>query len=336
MTNTVELNLARKQLTDALGDDYKLYTSSLKQWFRRRITKEEFDVEARKLLSNDNAHLHNRFLMAIFSKCQNWTSTHANKETVSSTHSVGKDKFKKGKLKKKSRPIRATFEHRFQPVNPLYCVPPVMAKDASEERRVSFCVREATLPDKVMIHGRMFVTAWDCGLDAVDDEAVELVLTSVEKQLKNILLAIFCRRHFYNKSGGNANTAHRSLETPFSRSNSPESPNIKLERSLSPVDTTADQSPSITYEPDDVGLSFVQQYGAGMFSKPILQPVSLYDVYETLQLDHKVIPSHSVYAINMERLAARLWHPSHEELNQDALHQKEEELKHRIASQTTT
>lgn len=31
-----------------------------------------------------------------------------------------------------------------------------------------------------MIHGRMFVSAWDCGLDAVDDDAVQLVLIAVE------------------------------------------------------------------------------------------------------------------------------------------------------------
>lgn len=34
------------------------------------------------------------------------------------------------------------------------------------------------------------------------------------------------------------------------------------------------------------------------------------------------MPSHTVYALNMERILARLWHPSHEELEQDNIHRQ--------------
>lgn len=37
-----------------------------------------------------------------------------------------------------------------------------------------------TLPDVSMVHGRMFVTAWDCGLDSVEEDAVKLLMIAIE------------------------------------------------------------------------------------------------------------------------------------------------------------
>lgn len=34
------------------------------------------------------------------------------------------------------------------------------------------------------------------------------------------------------------------------------------------------------------------------------------------------MPSHTMYALNMERILSRLWHPSHEELEQDHVHRQ--------------
>lgn len=34
------------------------------------------------------------------------------------------------------------------------------------------------------------------------------------------------------------------------------------------------------------------------------------------------MPSHTMYALNMERILAHLWHPSHEELEQDHIHRQ--------------
>jgi transcriptional adapter 1 len=74
MTATIELNSARRKLQSALGDNQKTYFAHLRAWFRKRATKEEFDIEARKLLSADNSHLHNEFLLAILNKCQTLAS----------------------------------------------------------------------------------------------------------------------------------------------------------------------------------------------------------------------------------------------------------------------
>lgn len=41
-----------------------------------------------------------------------------------------------------------------------------------------------------------------------------------------------------------------------------------------------------------------------------------------MQVHHGVMPSHTMYALNMERVLSRLWHPSHEELEQDHVHRQ--------------
>lgn len=41
-----------------------------------------------------------------------------------------------------------------------------------------------------------------------------------------------------------------------------------------------------------------------------------------MQVHRGVMPSHTMYALNMERIISRLWHPSHEELEQDHVHRQ--------------
>lgn len=41
-----------------------------------------------------------------------------------------------------------------------------------------------------------------------------------------------------------------------------------------------------------------------------------------MQVHHAVMPSHTMYALNMERILCRIWHPSHEELEQDGVHRQ--------------
>ena len=36
------------------------------------------------------------------------------------------------------------------------------------------------LPDPGMVHGRMLVTAWDFGLQAVDDVTVKVIMSALE------------------------------------------------------------------------------------------------------------------------------------------------------------
>jgi hypothetical protein len=74
MTATIELTSARRKLCAALGEKQKDYFAHMKSWFRKRISKEDLDIEARKLITAENGHLHNEFLLAILNKCQTLAS----------------------------------------------------------------------------------------------------------------------------------------------------------------------------------------------------------------------------------------------------------------------
>ena len=162
MTATIELNSARRKLCAALGEKQKDYFAHMKSWFRKRISKEEFDVEARKLITAEDGHLHNEFLLAILNKCQTLASfqpsiSMTNKacssaEQGSSINTSGRmiskgepihkmtcvdpstiliprryegdDRLKIGSYKRqKHRSNKPSFDHRFQPESVLCLAP---------------------------------------------------------------------------------------------------------------------------------------------------------------------------------------------------------------------
>jgi len=47
-------------------------------------------------------------------------------------------------------------------------------------RIVEFAVHELLLPDMAMVHGRFIVSAWEFGLDGIQDDAVKLLSLAVE------------------------------------------------------------------------------------------------------------------------------------------------------------
>ena len=51
--------------------------------------------------------------------------------------------------------------------------------------------REQTLPDLGMIHGRLICSAWDYGLDEVQDDAARMVMQAVE--VKSVKQAVEVR-----------------------------------------------------------------------------------------------------------------------------------------------
>ena len=53
-----------------------------------------------------------------------------------------------------------------------------------------FASRDMLLPDPGMVHGRMLVTAWDYGLDTVDDTSVKVVMHALE--VRHAHLNIHC------------------------------------------------------------------------------------------------------------------------------------------------
>ena len=67
---STELCSSRLKLFAVLGEHQAKYLEHLSSWFSSKSSKEQFDAEARKLLTSRYIPLHNQFLLAILNKCQ--------------------------------------------------------------------------------------------------------------------------------------------------------------------------------------------------------------------------------------------------------------------------
>ena len=328
MTATIELNSARRKLQSALGESQSDYFAHMKRWFRKQTNKEDFDIEARKLLSSDKVHLHNEFLLAILNKCQtlaNFTPAVQPKPSTAELLSPSKyetkvnssetSRLRKGKVKKSNKSNR--FDHRFQPVVISNVVVDVDLYDLHEdEKSLRYCHREfATLPDVSLIHGRTLVSAWEEGLEGVDDPAVELLVSAVQHQLRQIITAMITLRNGYKLRDKIPYAIGSVVPDPWL---------LNSQRRLRPRGADVDVAEATEDDLVPVGKPLISQsqqramleVACGSLTTAAdkaytRRPISLFDLLEAMQKNKALIPSHTVYALNIERVIARLYHKGH-------------------------
>nr|XP_040026556.1 transcriptional adapter 1 isoform X2 [Gasterosteus aculeatus aculeatus] len=295
-----ELEIAKKNLTDAIGDNVKHYWANLKLWFKQKISKEEFDIEARRLLAQEN-------------------------EGVGPLQWQGSLASKPGKPKgKKKCSSRQKFDHRFQPQNPLSGAQPFSPREVGggEEEEMRLSAHTLLLPTRGQLEARMMVTAFELNLDNITDDAVSSMIYAVEHHLKDVLTAVITRRKAYRLRDGRFPYAFGSDVTP----------QPYLKNSLAayhsvtecpPPSASFATGPPPQVSPDEAEQQAVHLLACSAGSLPApLPPINMFDLLEALQVHHGVMPSHTMYALNMERILSRLWHPSHEELEQDHVHRQ--------------
>ncbi|KAJ1172273.1 hypothetical protein NDU88_004120 [Pleurodeles waltl] len=319
-----ELEAAKKSLSEALGDNVKQYWANLKLWFKQKISKEEFDLEARRLLTQDNVHSHNDFLLAILTRCQILVSAPEGTGTLNSTTKPGKPKGKK-----KFSSVRQKFDHRFQPQNPLSSAQQFVVKDPQEDDDLKLCSHTMMLPTRGQLEGRMIVTAYENGLDNVTEESVSIVIYALEKHMKDILSSVISRRRAYRLRDGHFKYAFGSNVNPQPYlKNSILAYNNFIESPAMGISPPAGPNPSSNLHPDEAEQQAALLLAcSGDILPASLPPVNMYDLLEALQVNREVIPSHTVYALNIERMLAKLWHPGHGELQQDEIHRQRLALK---------
>lgn len=359
-TTTIELNSARRKLCQALGEKQKDYFTHMKAWFRKRITKEEFDVEARKLLATEQGHLHNEFFLAILNKCQTLASFQpspstvgvavgvavstginaaaANRGSPAAMHSPRKfpddDRLKVGAVKRRSKSNRATFDHQFQPV-----AVSSMAPDLDEQQQLhqaadnldpdftinySTDVRDGLMPDISLIQGRLLVAAWEEGLEGghPDPEVVNLICLAAEQQIRTIIMALLMDKRGFrlrDKSFPYAvgvpapdpwltnSKRRRQADGGLEKtSDSVELVNVPMNGAMADPPLVPIGRP--TYR--DAEHDSMVEVACSVKDSGVREPLNLYDLMTTLQKHKKIISSHSVYAVNMERLISRLYHKS--------------------------
>ncbi|XP_063216732.1 transcriptional adapter 1-like isoform X2 [Bacillus rossius redtenbacheri] len=285
-------------------------------------TKEEFDAEARKLLSYIHVPLHNKFLLALFKRCQGLDSSpgppgehlrrkdasRAKPGTLASVERDKKSRVKRRRSEKSAFEPASVAEHCAAPASP----PPDLT--ALTEHRCS-----RSLPDQALVCGRMLVTAWEHGLMGVAEPAEEYVMLAMEIFVKNAVQAVMMRKTGYRMTpGGFVYDMGATVPNPWLCNTA------KLRREIynryaRESDEEEDEDPDkisktdVNLEDIEANAAYAIACGSGSLGTAAA-PVSAWDLFEAMQIERRMFRANSVYVMNMERLIMLLEHPSHEEI----------------------
>ncbi|XP_041370639.1 transcriptional adapter 1-like [Gigantopelta aegis] len=334
MAASIDIHSARKNLSEVLGDSMKIYLHNLKSWFKQQISKEEFDLEARKLLTNDAVHLHNEFLLAVISRCQTKVipmSKDPSRPLM--TSSYGKLQ-KKAKLKRKIPGGRSNLQQRFVPANPLANIPKVPTPLVEDmQHTLGFTSRDNLLPDSQMIHGRILVCALESDLHDIASGTVKLVIQACEIQLKNIMSLVLAKKVGYKLREKQFRFAMGSeVKNPYLRQAAMVDDSC-TESEATCVSLGGSHAPSLKPSLDIGEGTAAHQVSTVTVPPQSNGQITLFDLLETLLLYRSSIPCHAVYAPAVERAIHKLWHPSQEELDQDSIHKQQLFLKQSLNNQ---
>ncbi|XP_063823867.1 transcriptional adapter 1-like [Ostrinia nubilalis] len=298
------LNLARRKLNEALGEKSTKYFNHMKQWFRMKLTKEEFDLEARALLSVDQVHYHNEFLLALLNKVEGLAETSLTiAQEKASSHNRNSRRHK--------RTSRTSEKSNFETVDFLDYLPPNSPPGAGSDG-VKYATQEIFLPDHALVVGRFMLAAWELGLEGADDDAADIMVVAVQNFLKNVITGIVTQRkgyktrnkHFIYDVGGD-------VPNMWLR-NSSKLYDPQFEGRVNVEDGADGLAPRCPPTIDEVEHSAAMEIACSLpNTEPNDDRLTINEFYTTLQTHRNIIACHSVYAANMERLALMLNHPSY-------------------------
>lgn len=282
--------ITKTALMNSMGEKFQKYLNHMKSWFCQKWTKSEFDIECRKILTPEQMSLHNDFFVAILNKID----------------AVATPKLsKKRKINHRSEPLRAVF----QPADIMDYIPKENLQDVVPPNGTSspvqrYVVQELFLPEPGLIMGRLLVGAWEIGLVNADDMAVDMIVTGVQVLLKNIITAIILKKkHYRVTANGNYfyDVGHQ-MKDPFLRNTisrqkvTDERIDIDREILLRKEQKKFEGKPG----EETIFLADCEEI------QPVQQRrITALDVYNTL-MDKNIIPAHSVYSLNIERISNML------------------------------
>lgn len=338
---------AKENLQKALGKQYNNYMASMKKWFSGKTTKQEFDQEAREIVTDNYVHLHNEFLLCIITKCDTFSSTVTEASTKPiyqpipniKTHLRPKKRFKASDSTAPNGSTKSLSYHlRFVPVDSIKHAPAIVtpsletAHFADKDFTLEFCSRERSLPYFKMIHGRLLLGAIDYNLQHIDIKAVFLLAEATVWMLKNIITNLSARSNFKHKlrcesayenfksknlSDEKILKTHIKRMKMFEKNSGDE--RFEIDPNLFKNKEDENESEIETDENEDMmdidsanEREKIMNLGNHLNNPLIIPqnklPSTLYDLKNLLQFQRKLLPSHSIYTINMEKLICNLWH----------------------------
>jgi transcriptional adapter 1 len=319
-SDSLELNQVRRKLTESLGDDASIYFQHLRNWFTKKCTKEEFDYQARRMIKHENIHLHNQFFLAILTKCQSLVTLSAtpSKPEYRLTLDMGQlnsdsspREPKKAKVKKKNKSNKSSLDQRFQTFTPSDMAPRIPDTTIhAEEKKLAYCQDEGTLPDVALIHGRMLVAAWESGVEGgCEDEAVNLIMVSVQHFLKNVITSVLMSRNPWRTREGAVHSLGAPIPNPWLKSTQIKRKQLCKQNAVTEatLQNEAGLAPAPRTEADIGEAEAMYEAALGITKRPKARlPISLFDLLKVLKEERDIIPNHTVHSINVERIIMKL------------------------------
>lgn len=241
--------------------------------------------------------------------------THANlpkssKERKDQERKIKKDQERSRKIKK-PKTNKISFHNNFTPTNPLAYCQQIVPKPPEEEQGLGFAFRDRTLPDSSLIHGRMLVAAWDVGLEVVDEAAVRFLHVAVEMHVRALLLKMVKDRNSFKLRDGR-------FPSNFSAGQF----NVYSRRA---DDEAQEEDPNSSFASDEEAAAAYHLGSAVGSKRRSRPPLTLAHLRDTLQRNKNVVASHTVYAINMERILNTMEHETVEEAELEEQQRREKE-----------
>lgn len=319
------VNMAREKLFRTLGQvERQYYYANLRGWFRRIYDREDFDRESRRIMNTQQLVLHNDLIMAIMNKLLLSGSPFydlSDFQAALKSMNMSNQPYM-GHMKRHSNGVHdsdtcnledeivmnAPRESNFSdgvvfhpvdlysyvpeedyPESGLLCLDPSL----SQPRKAT---QELFLPDPGSILGRLLVAAWEQELVIIDDDVRDYIVMGVQILLKNILTAVIKTGKSFRASG--SERYFFDVGCPYA--------DPFLKNSIKRMNIDADDLASDLFRKRREIRN--QRYKAAC-EVPDVQhkgpTIQVRDLYFALK-DHSLIPAHSVRAITLERVTARL------------------------------
>lgn len=320
---STDLNEAKQRLLDKLGPTYGVYIQLLGKWFRGIISKEEFDKSAKQLIEQNFVFEHNKFWLAFFHHCANSASNSIQSHHFQINRDACGDNHVQNYLKNGELCQKTGYGANVIPTH--------TQSDTITNGIIGNKVR--CLPNKVITHMKIFVIAWELGLDSVDDHVSLYINLALQHFLKNIITELICTK-----------TAYRLRENRFKYAIGVKAMNPYLNNSLKIYSSNLEYDP-YQIESNKMNSSLVDTYAYNdsLFPGRLYEAQALYElacsttsvipttskkrkklklsdsvlVQDTKRLtlyhlliaflmNRTIIPSQSLYTINLERIFTKL------------------------------
>ncbi|KAF6021336.1 TADA1 [Bugula neritina] len=185
---------------------------------------------------------------------------------------------------------------RFQPANQLRQVQRLLTPPSSS--KITFASSSLSLlPDPGMVEGRLYVAAWETGLENVQSDIYRLISLATEELLKNLVSHVISCRRGYKISqtervkqyvGVDAPMCY--LETAYASQSAADVPNSLL----------------LAQKEEATAVQSLARSGTLMQRE---EPITARDMFTSLMSNPDVFGSYTIYTLTLERLSSRLYHP---------------------------